>query len=125
MAVKAPYTSISCSFLGIDCPSYIPMHGFVDDEYKEVYNMFLNKFKRGEDMGASISAYVDGRQVLSLQGGWKDQKNKIEYTNETLQMVFSCTKTLASFFVQIEYFIIYLYLTFYYYYFRALLLSHN
>ncbi|KAI9246838.1 beta-lactamase/transpeptidase-like protein [Helicostylum pulchrum] len=96
MAVKAPYSSLSCSFIGIDCPSYIPMHGFVVDEYKEVYNMFLNNFKRGKDMGASISAYVDGIQVLSLQGGWKDQKNKIEYTNETLQMVFSCTKTLSS-----------------------------
>lgn len=99
MAVKAPYTSISCYFLGIECPSYIPMHGFVDEEYKEVYNTFLNNFKRCEDMGAYISAYVDGRQVLSLQGGWKDKNNNIEYTNKTLQMVFSCTKTLVSFFV--------------------------
>ncbi|KAG2234023.1 hypothetical protein INT48_007113 [Thamnidium elegans] len=86
MAVKAPYASLSCSFIGVGCPSYIPIHGFVDDGYKEVYNLFLNNFKRGDDMGAAISAYVNGRQVLSLQGGWKDKKNEIEYTKETLQM---------------------------------------
>ncbi|KAI9363727.1 beta-lactamase/transpeptidase-like protein [Pilaira anomala] len=91
---KAPYVSLSCSLLGIGCPSGIPIHGFVDDEYKEAYDIFLNNFKQGLDIGASISAYVDGRQVLSLQGGWQDPKEKIEYTNETLQMSYSSTKAL-------------------------------
>ncbi|KAI9363606.1 beta-lactamase/transpeptidase-like protein [Pilaira anomala] len=91
---KAPYASLSCSLLGIGCPSGIPIQGFVDDEYKEAYDIFLKNFKQGLDIGASISAYVDGRQVLSLQGGWQDPKEKIEYTNETLQMVYSNTKAL-------------------------------
>ncbi|KAI7894202.1 beta-lactamase/transpeptidase-like protein [Mucor mucedo] len=92
--MKAPYTSFSCSLLHIGCPSHIPIHGFVNDEYKEVYNIFVNNFKQGLDIGASISAYVDGKQVLSLQGGWHDRDKQIEYTNETLQMVYSCTKGL-------------------------------
>ncbi len=95
-AVKAPYSSMSCSLIGIGCPTDIPFHGFVEDEYKEVYDLFLENFKNGDDVGASISAYVDGHQVLSLQGGWQDRENNIEYTNNTLQMAFSSTKTLVS-----------------------------
>lgn len=93
---KAPYASLSCSLINIGCPSHIPIHGFVDDDYKEVYDIFMNNFKQGLDIGASVSAYVDGHQILSLQGGWQDREKQIEYTNETLQMVFSSTKTLVS-----------------------------
>lgn len=95
-ATKAPYLDTSCSLLNIGCPTDIPIQGFVDDEYKEAYDIFLDNFKNGHDVGASISAYVDGRQVLSLQGGWKDKENNITYTNDTLQMAFSSTKVLVS-----------------------------
>lgn len=92
---KAPYASLSCSLVSIGCPSKIPVHGFVKDDYNEAYDIFVNNFKHGLDIGASISAYVDGEKVLSLQGGWQDRERQIEYSNETLQMVFSCTKSLV------------------------------
>jgi CubicO group peptidase (beta-lactamase class C family) len=95
-AIKAPFASLSCSLLNVGCLSYIPIHGFVDYEYKQAYQIFLNNFKQGRDIGASISAYVDGHQILSLQGGWQNVKENIEYTNETLQMVFSSTKAFVS-----------------------------
>lgn len=98
-ANKAPFLSIQCTLLNVGCPSYIPIHGFVDEEYKEVYDLFVDNFKQGRDVGAAISAYVDGKQILSLQGGWADVENKIEYTNETLQMVFSSTKALVRYFL--------------------------
>lgn len=92
---KPPFASLSCSLLHIHCPSDIPIHGFVNDDYKSIHDIFLNNFKQGLDIGASISAYVDGKQVLSLQGGWQDRDKQIEYTNKTLQMVYSCTKGLV------------------------------
>jgi hypothetical protein len=94
-AVKAPFISLSCSLLKIGCPSNIPIHGFVNDDYKQVYEIFLNNFKQGLDVGASISGFVDGHQILSLQGGWKNSEEKSEYTSETLQLVFSNTKALV------------------------------
>lgn len=97
-AKKAPFASLPCSLIHIGClsSSDIPIHGFVDTEYKEAYDIFLSNFQQGRDIGASISAYVDGHQILSLHGGWQDVKKKIEYTNETLQMVFSSTKAFVS-----------------------------
>lgn len=95
-ANKPAYSSLSCSLINFGCPSDIPIHGFFDDEYKEAYDIFVDNFKQGRDVGASISAYVDGRQVLSLQGGWQNIEENIPYTNETLQMVFSSTKALVS-----------------------------
>ncbi|GAA5796435.1 hypothetical protein HPULCUR_001807 [Helicostylum pulchrum] len=93
--VRPPFASFSCTLIGIDCPTDIPIHGYVDDDYKEVYDIFLNNFKQGRDIGASVSAYVGGRKVVSLQGGWQDIEEKVEYTNESLQMVFSTSKILG------------------------------
>ncbi|KAK4520818.1 uncharacterized protein ATC70_006698 [Mucor velutinosus] len=95
-ASKPSFLSLPCAVVGFDCPSHIPVHGFVDDEYKEVYDLFVDNIKQGHEVGASLTAYVDGKQVISLQGGWQDVENKIEYTNNTLQMVFSSTKVLAA-----------------------------
>lgn len=81
--------------IGIGCPTNIPIHGYVDDDYKEVYDLFSNNFKRGQDIGASVSAYVNGRKILSLQGGWQDIEEKVAYTNKSLQMVFSTSKILV------------------------------
>ncbi|KAL7312064.1 hypothetical protein PS15m_007864 [Mucor circinelloides] len=95
-ANKSSFSSLPCALVGFDCPSHIPTHGFVDDDYKEVYDLFVNNIKQGHEVGASLAVYVDGKQVIGLQGGWQDVENKIEYTNNTLQMVFSSTKVLAA-----------------------------
>ncbi|KAI8885683.1 beta-lactamase/transpeptidase-like protein [Backusella circina FSU 941] len=96
--VKTPHTTIPCGIFNVGCltADEIPIQGFVDKEYDFVKDIFVNNFIQGLDVGASISAYVDGKQVLSLQGGWQDIEKGIPYTNETLQMVFSSTKALAA-----------------------------
>jgi CubicO group peptidase (beta-lactamase class C family) len=98
-ATKPPFMSTSCALTGfIDCPGSIPIHGYANDEYKEAYDMFINNFKNGQDIGAAMAVYVDGQKVIDVQGGWQDKEKKIEYTKDTLQMVFSSTKTLVSLF---------------------------
>jgi hypothetical protein len=69
-ANKTAFSSFSCSMLNVGCPLNILIHGFVDEEYKEVYDLFVDNFKTGRDIGASITAYVDGHQILSPRGGW-------------------------------------------------------
>lgn len=93
---KTSFSSLPCAVVGFDCPSSIPIHGFVDDNFKETYDIFVNNLKQGREVGASLAVYVDGKKVISLEGGWQDVENKIEYTNNTLQMVFSSTKVLVS-----------------------------
>jgi CubicO group peptidase (beta-lactamase class C family) len=95
-AIKPPFMSTSCALTGfIDCPSFIPVHGYAADEYKEAYDIFINNFKQGLDIGAAMAVYVDGRKVIDVQAGWQDKEKKIEYTKDTLQMVFSSTKALV------------------------------
>lgn len=94
-AFKPPFKSLSCALLGIGCRSGTPINGFVDPEYREVYDLFLKNFEQGLDVGAAVSVYVDGKQVASLQGGWKDREEKISYSKDTLQLVFSNSKVLV------------------------------
>ncbi|KAI8991551.1 beta-lactamase/transpeptidase-like protein [Mycotypha africana] len=95
---KAPFLSLSCAITGfVNCPpSNIPIHGFIADEYEPVKDIFINNFRKGLDVGAGLSVYVDGQQVIDLYGGWRDREKGIEYTNETIQMVFSSTKALSA-----------------------------
>ncbi|KAI8072161.1 beta-lactamase/transpeptidase-like protein [Gilbertella persicaria] len=95
-ANSGPYLSTTCALFRYGCPTDIPVHGFYDKAYQEAYDLFLENFKQGLDIGAGLSVYVDGVSVINVQAGWQDIENKIEYTNKTLQMVFSCTKTLSA-----------------------------
>lgn len=96
-ATKPYFSSFPCALVGFVCPSSsFPIHGFVDDSYRDVYDIFVNNLKQGHEVGAGLTVYVDGKKVISLQGGWQDVENKIEYTNDTLQMVFSNTKALVT-----------------------------
>jgi hypothetical protein len=93
---KPDFLPVSCALFGYGCPHDIPAQGYYDEKYKSIYDLFLQNFKNGLEVGAGLSVYVDGQQVVDLYGGWKDPKAKIPYTNSTLQMVFSSTKVLVS-----------------------------
>ncbi|CEP13875.1 hypothetical protein [Parasitella parasitica] len=95
-ATKTDFSTLPCALAGFNCPSNIPIHGFFDGSYEETYNVFVDNIKKGREVGAGLTVYVDGKKVVSLQGGWQDVENKIEYTNDTLQMVFSSTKALSA-----------------------------
>lgn len=98
-AYKPVFLSASCALTGfIDCPVSVPVHGYADKEYKEAYDIFISNFKEGRDIGAAMALYVDGQKVIDVQAGWHDKEKKIEYNEDTLQMVFSSTKALASVF---------------------------
>ncbi|KAI9486184.1 MAG: beta-lactamase/transpeptidase-like protein [Benjaminiella poitrasii] len=74
----------------------VPIHGFVDPAFESTYHLFVDNFLKGREIGAGFTVYVDNKKVISLQGGWQDVEKGIEYTNETLQMVFSSTKALSA-----------------------------
>lgn len=85
-----------CSVLGLDCPSDIPVRGYIDEQYRAVQDAFKDNFLWGREVGAGIAAYVDGKLVADLQAGWQDIEAGVPYTEETLQLVFSSTKVLAA-----------------------------
>jgi CubicO group peptidase (beta-lactamase class C family) len=50
---------------------------------------------RGE-LGASVSIWQEGREVLSLASGWRDRQHTIPWTEDTLVLMWSITKGLAA-----------------------------
>ena len=92
-----PFTPWTCSVFGYKCDSRydVSFRGYVDDDYAAAAQTFKENFYAGEEVGAAVSAYVDGKLVLDLQGGWQNVEEQIPYTDKTLQITFSSTKALV------------------------------
>src|SRR3954449_4123215 len=57
---------------------------------------FARNFAERGDLGASASLWRDGREVLSLAGGFQDREKSRPWTAETPVLFWSATKGLAS-----------------------------
>jgi hypothetical protein len=91
---KGDFTPYSCALTGLNCP--VPaVSGYVAPEFASVQSLFLGNIANGDDVGAGVSVYVDGELKIDLYGGYADVERQIPYTNDTLQMVFSCTKAMV------------------------------
>lgn len=53
---------------------------------------FLNNFENHNEVGASLSLYRHGREILSLHAGKTAHRNGSDWTKDTLVPVFSATK---------------------------------
>lgn len=69
--------------------------GFVLPEYQPVADAFDDVLKSYEG-GAAAAIYVDGRPVLDLWGGTADTVTGRPWSEDTLAVIFSCTKGLMS-----------------------------
>ncbi len=57
---------------------------------------FEENFRRRGELGASVSVWREGREVLSLADGWRDRQQTIPWTADTLVLTWSITKGLAA-----------------------------
>ena len=57
---------------------------------------FRENFERRGELGASLSVWEGGREVVSLAGGFADRQKTRPWTAETPVLVWSCTKPLAA-----------------------------
>ena len=60
--------------------------------FEAVRDAFEQNFADTVDVGASVAAYVSGKEVVNLQGGFFDEARTAPYDANTLQLVFSTTK---------------------------------
>ncbi|KAI9287857.1 beta-lactamase/transpeptidase-like protein [Umbelopsis sp. AD052] len=93
---KGDFTPYSCAVAGFNCPDpSSTVSGFISPEYAHVKDLMLDNIIKGDDVGAGVALYVDGQLKIDMYAGWMDRESKQVYTNETLQMVFSCSKVLT------------------------------
>jgi CubicO group peptidase (beta-lactamase class C family) len=58
--------------------------------------LFEENFTRYGELGASVSVWHEGREIVSLAGGFKDRQQEQPWTAETMVLFWSATKGLAA-----------------------------
>ena len=71
------------------------IHGIVEPGFEAVRAAFARGFEKGE-LGAAVSAYVDGKKVVDLWGGWADADRKRPWQRDTMACTFSATKGMTA-----------------------------
>ncbi len=59
---------------------------------ERIAELFEENFTHFGELGASVCVWRDGREVLSLAGGWKDRQKTEPWDAETMVLVWSATK---------------------------------
>ncbi len=70
--------------------------GTVAPGWEPVREAFAANLANTEEVGAGVSAYYRGVQVVDLWGGWFDAERTIPYAEHSLQLVFSTTKGITA-----------------------------
>ena len=66
------------------------------DRLERAREAFEANFQRGAEVGAALSIWRGDEELLSVQGGWRDAARTHPWTAETLVLIWSATKGLAS-----------------------------
>ncbi|MEV0876675.1 serine hydrolase domain-containing protein [Micromonospora echinofusca] len=72
------------------------VNGIVAAGYEPVREAFLANFETRSEIGAGLSVYRHGREVARLWGGVADPATGRAWREETLQVVFSATKSVPA-----------------------------
>ena len=72
-----------------------PVHGTVEPGFEPVREVFERSFA-GEELGAAVCAYLDGRKVVDLWGGWADAARTREWQRDTIACTYSTTKLMTA-----------------------------
>lgn len=67
-----------------------------DEFERRLQALFEENFKTLGDLGAAISLWQDGEPLLDLHGGFRDAGQKDRWTKDTIVLIWSATKGLAS-----------------------------
>lgn len=77
----------------------IEIHGFVAPNFEPVRDAFAANFEREDvyrELGASLAAYENGKLIVDLYGGWRDEAKTEPWTRDTLVNIWSATKGVAA-----------------------------
>lgn len=73
-----------------------PVHGYCDERFNHVRNLFEKRIASGEELGASLCVNIDGENVIDLWGGYADRAKAQPWNQHTLVVVWSCSKIVTA-----------------------------
>lgn len=74
----------------------VDIQGTCDERFEGVRDAFARNFAEHEEVGASVSAWVDGEKVVDLWGGVANPDSGRAWQQDTIGIIFSATKGLAA-----------------------------
>ncbi len=75
----------------------VTVSGFCDDKFAPVLDAFVTNFREREEIGASVCLNVEGETLVDLWGGKVSNKpDAADWQEDTISVVFSCTKAAVS-----------------------------
>jgi CubicO group peptidase (beta-lactamase class C family) len=72
------------------------IHGVCDPRFARVADIFAGNFERGEEIGATVVAYVGDELAVNLWGGAADERTGAPWQADTPCPIFSMTKILTA-----------------------------
>ncbi len=72
------------------------VNGTCPDKFQGVRDAFETNFTKHNELGASLCVFTDGEKVVDLWGGHTDTKKTKAWDENTMSVVFSCTKAMVS-----------------------------
>ncbi|KAJ3161582.1 hypothetical protein HK101_000801 [Irineochytrium annulatum] len=85
-----------CKLFRFGCPPKpVAYSGTVHPAFRSIQNTFLRNFQIGDELGSSFTAYVGGKKVVELYGGYTDYNFTVPYSPSNLQLVFSSSKAVT------------------------------
>ena len=70
--------------------------GTVMPGFEPVRDAFEANFRAGAEVGAAVSVYLHGREVVKLWGGTADPDTGRPWREDTLQVIYSATKSVPA-----------------------------
>jgi CubicO group peptidase (beta-lactamase class C family) len=74
----------------------IGIHGSCADIFQNVREEFIANFESRDEVGAALAIYLDGKLMVDLWGGIADNDTGRPWEEDTVVVVFSCTKGMAA-----------------------------
>ncbi|MDG1664665.1 MAG: serine hydrolase, partial [Hyphomicrobiales bacterium] len=71
-------------------------HGFSDKKFYKLKDAYEQNFNEGLDVGSSLGVTYNGKVILNLWDGFKDEEKKEPWLEDTIVNVWSSTKNMAS-----------------------------
>lgn len=71
-------------------------HGTYDPQFEGVYTKFKQFIQSGQEVGASLTVKIDGKDVINLWGGFANGEGTRPWNEDTIVNVYSTTKTISA-----------------------------
>ena len=72
------------------------VHGYCDERFAPLGDLFRTGFERGSDEGASLAVTMDDRLVVDLWGGYRDLAHTKPWEPDTVVWVASTSKVIVA-----------------------------